>query len=205
VSLRFARGLRPACWLALAVLLAACAGDSPTRFYTLSGLPKSAIGETVTQAGDELTVGVDRVVLPGYLQRPQIVTRTGANRMMLAEFDIWIEPLEPMVTRRLAENLSILLASDRVLILPSPTPATFDYQIHVEVLQFDADADGQVVLDALWTITGDRSEALRQARARIAEPVAEPGGYTEIAAAMSRSLERLSREIALAVAGEVGG
>lgn len=195
----------PACALALAALLAACAGDSPTRFYTLSGLPETVIGETVTQAGDELTVGVDRVVLPGYLQRPQIVTRTGANRMMLAEFDIWIEPLEPMVTRRLAENLSILLASDRVLILPSPTPASFDYQVHVEVLQFDADANGPVVLDALWTITGERSEALRQARAGITEPVAGPHGYTEVAAAMSRSLERLSREIAFAIAGEVGG
>ena len=62
------RTLRAIPALALAVLLTACAGDSPTRFYTLSGLPETAIGETVTTAGDELTVGINRVVLPGYLQ-----------------------------------------------------------------------------------------------------------------------------------------
>jgi uncharacterized lipoprotein YmbA len=193
------------CGLLFAALLAACAGDSPTRFYTLSGLPESAMGETVTTAGDELTVGVDRVVLPGYLQRPQIVTRSGANRMMLAEFDIWIEPLEPMVTRRLADNLSILLASDRVLIMPTPRAVRFDYQVDVEVLQFDAGADEGVVLDALWSVSGESPRALRQGRARITEPVAEPQGHLEVAAAMSRSLERLSREIAFGIAAEVGG
>jgi uncharacterized lipoprotein YmbA len=190
--------------LVLAVPLAACASDSPTRFYTLSGLAETATGETVTTAGDELTVGVNRMVLPGYLQRPQIVTRAGANAMMLAEFDIWIEPLEAMVTRRLADNLSILLASDRVLILPSPLAVRFDYRVDVEVLQFDAGADQEVILDALWTVSGDSPSALRQGRARITEPVAPPHGYTEIAAAMSRSLERLSREIAFGIAGEVG-
>jgi uncharacterized protein len=198
------RALKGILALVLAVPLAACAGDSPTRFYTLSGLPETATGETVTTAGDELTVGVDRVVLAGYLQRPQIVTRAGANAMMLAEFDIWIEPLEAMITRRLADNLSILLASDRVLILPSPLAVTFDYRVDVEVLQFDAGADQEVILDALWTVSGDGRSALRQGRARIAEPVAAPHGYTEVAAAMSRSLERLSREIAFGIAGEVG-
>ena len=41
----------------------------------------------------DLTVGVGPVTLPPYLDRPQLVTRAGSNRAVLADFDSWVEPL----------------------------------------------------------------------------------------------------------------
>jgi ABC-type transport auxiliary lipoprotein component len=47
--------------------------------------------------------------LPPYLDRPQLVTRAGSNRMVLADFDSWAEPLQGLFARVLAKNLTLLL------------------------------------------------------------------------------------------------
>ena len=178
----------------LALLLAsACAETQPTRFYTLSALQPEA-GEA---AADGPVIGLERVILPEYLDRPQIVTRAGPNRMTLAEFDIWVEPLSGMFTRVLAQNLSVLLGTKDVVILPELRDVRFDHQVQATVIQFDIDEAGQAVLDALWAVHGrDRGRLIRQDRSQITEAVAEPGDHAAIAAALSRALEGLSRDIA---------
>ena len=84
--------------LAAGLALAGCADGQPTRFYTLSPLEASPCGASPTTMPD-LTVGVGPVTLPTYLDRPQLVTRAGGNRMVLADFDSWVEPLPGMFAR----------------------------------------------------------------------------------------------------------
>ena len=76
-------------------MLAGCASSQPTHFYTLFGLADSQ--EQID--GKPLSLGVASVNFPAYLDRPQIVTRRGANRITVAEFDHWAEPLETTVVR----------------------------------------------------------------------------------------------------------
>ena len=66
-------------------------------------------------------VGIGPVTLPQYLDRPQIVERTGPNSLKIAEFDRWAEPLNNTVPRILVQNISQLLQSDRVYALPRRT------------------------------------------------------------------------------------
>lgn len=187
------RRFRPALALLALLVAAACAETQPTRFYTLSALRPTA-GEA---SADGPVIGLEPVILPDYLDRPQIVTRTGPNRMMLAEFDIWVEPLSGMFTRVLAQNLSVLLETKDVVILPELRDVRFDHQVQATVTQFDIGEDGQAVLDALWAVYGrDGRRLVRQDRSRITEAVAEPGDYAAVAAALSRALEGLSRDIA---------
>jgi uncharacterized lipoprotein YmbA len=183
----------PAFALGVLLLVSACAQTQPTRFYTLSGLQPEA-GEATE---DGPAVGLEPVVLPDYLDRPQIVTRAGPNRMTLAEFDIWVEPLSGMFTRVLAQNLSGLLETEDVVILPELRDVRFDHHVQATVTRFDIGEDRQAVLDAVWAVYGrDGRRLVRQDRSRITEAVAEPGDYAAVAAALSRALEGLSRDIA---------
>ena len=185
--------------LAAGLALAACADGQPTRFYTLSPLVASSRGAPPTTMPD-LTVGVGPVTLPTYLDRPQLVTRAGGNRMVLADFDSWVEPLQGMFARVLGENLALLLGTDDVLMLPQRRDFALDRQVEVDVTRFDVDASGNAVLDARWWVFGRNGEKLlRSGRSTISEP-AEVGDYTAAAAALSRALGAMSQEIAQAVA-----
>lgn len=178
--------------------LAGCAQTQPTRFYTLSGLLQAP--EQPARANPaELRIGVGPVNLPEYLNRPQLVTRDGRNRVLLADFDSWVEPLDSMFTRVLAENLSLLLGTDDVLILPQRRPFPFDFQVEVDVTRFDVDANGNAVLDARWWLFGPRGEDLLQStRSTIVESAAG-GDHAAGAAALSRALGVMSQEIARAI------
>jgi uncharacterized protein len=184
--------------LAAGLTLAGCAETPPTRFYTLSPL-EDAPGGTPPANLPELTVGVGPVTLPPYLDRPQLVTRAGGNRMVLADFDSWVEPLQGMFTRVLGENLALLLGTDDVLLLPQNRDFALDRQVEVDVTRFDVDNVGNAVLDAKWWVYGRNGDKLlRSGRSTISEPAAVDD-YTAAAAALSRALGAMSTEIAQAI------
>lgn len=87
---RFRRWSPTSVALATCLALTGCADSQPTRFYTLSPLA-AALGSTPPTLLPDVTVGVGPVTLPPYLDRPQLVTRAGGNRVVLAEFDSWAE------------------------------------------------------------------------------------------------------------------
>jgi uncharacterized lipoprotein YmbA len=181
--------------LAVAVLLivAGCSQSPPTDFYTLSSmqLPPGGLSTPKT------VVGVGPVTLPDYLDRPQIVTRASGNRVMLADFDSWIEPINGMFSRVLVQNLSVLLASDNVVNLPQRRDIPLDYQVEVDVSRFDADATGRAVLDARWRVFGQGGEQLvEEGRSTIVEPPVDAGDYEAVVASMSKALAKMSSDIA---------
>jgi uncharacterized lipoprotein YmbA len=189
--------------LALAAGSAGCAESQPTRFYTLSILAAPP-GATAPQALPDHAVGVEPVILPPYLDRTQLVTRAGSNRVVLADFDSWAEPLDGLFTRVLAENLANVLGTDDVLLLPQRRLIPLDYQVEVDVGRFDVDTDGDAVLDARWwVLDGDGERVLRNGRSTIAEPT-QAGDHTAAAAALSRALGGMSVEIADAITDHAG-
>jgi len=181
---------------------ASCADSQPTRFYTLAAMP-DAPAEAMPALPSDLTVGVGPVTLPPYLDRPQLVTRAGSNRAVLAEFDSWVEPLQGMFARVLGENLALLLGTDDVLMLPQRRLLALDYQVEVDVTRFDVDTSGSAVLDARWWVLGpDGERLLRSGRSTITEPT-QVDDYTAAAGALSRALGAMSLEIARAIADQV--
>src|SRR5882757_4935 len=97
-------------FVATPLLLSGCAESKPARFYVLT--PLMAAKEATAAKGPAL--GVGPVVIPQYLDRPEIVTRSSDNRLDLANFDQWGGRFGDNITRALAENLSGLLKTDRV-------------------------------------------------------------------------------------------
>ena len=192
--------LRPAWVLAMlsVVLLGlyGCASSPPTRFYVLPSLTGAETAPPAAQR--DLIIGVGPVTLHPYLDRPQIVTRASQARLILGEFDQWGAPLRDSVTRSLAENLALLVSTDRVVLYPWSRTTVPDYQVTVEVLQFDAGPGGEVILAARWQILNTDEKVLVMRTSRL---TAAAGGheYEATVMAMGRTLDALSRDIATAL------
>jgi uncharacterized lipoprotein YmbA len=79
-----------------AVLLAGCGSSpAPVEFYTLNSL--SGMKQQVNPAnpGQPIAIGIGPIEIPEILNRPQIVTRTGPNKIKVDEFHRWAGPLKP--------------------------------------------------------------------------------------------------------------
>lgn len=182
--------------VATLVWLGGCLGGnsaSPT-FYTLT--PVEVPLPAPAQAG--LALGVGPVTLPAYLDRPQLVTRTGQDALNLAEFDRWAEPLKTGVQRVLADNLSALLGTSRVTAFPWGTSQAVRYQVTVDLTRFEGVAGGAVVLGARWRILGSDGAVLLVKQATITEATGAAGSDA-LVAAMNRALGALSRDLAAAL------
>src|SRR6267378_3040726 len=94
--------LQPLFACAMSLGLAGCLGSSrPARFYTLAPLQiRDGPGSTSTDA----TLAIGPVEIPDSIDRPQIVTRTGANELVVAEFDRWGSSLDREITASLVSQ-----------------------------------------------------------------------------------------------------
>ena len=129
--------------------------------------------------------------------RPQIVTSTGPNQFRFSEFERWIDRLKDNFTRVLAENLSNLLATERVVQFPYPRAIVPDYQILVEVTRFHVTSEGKSLLQTNWhLVQGEKTIVLRD---RTSRSRLTPHSYATMVSAQSEALAALSREIASAL------
>ncbi len=196
------RSLKGGCILAASVLLSVwlsgCGATQPSRFYLISPLPEAENGQPVQDNEHTPVLGIGPVFVPSYLDRPQMVTRSGPNRLNLAEFEKWAEPLADNIGRVLVLNLSTLLSTDRIALYPwGSTPVK--YQVVLRIIRFDGKAGEDLSLVARWAILKAVGKQPLVARtSRYHEPL-EDSDFTSVAATMSRAVGRLSRDIAAAM------
>jgi uncharacterized lipoprotein YmbA len=178
----------------LCTLAAAWAGCASPRsdFYTLNPLAKPAAGS----AGYSVAVGP--VSVPEIVDRPQIVVRTGPNQVAVDEFNRWGSPLKDAIARVVAANLASMLGTPHVSVFPGPTASGARYRVVMEVMAFDSAPGESAALDAVWVVRSAKDGASRAGRTTAREAVQEKG-YTALAGAHSRALEKLSADIAGAV------
>lgn len=182
--------------------IAGCAGaPSPrTNFYSLSVEAAPARSESATgveTAPVARVVLVSRVAIPGIVDRPQIVSRTASNSVEIFDFHRWAEPLQEAIPRVIAGNLAQQLGPGHAVsasIMPGLPP---DVRIAIDVQKFEATIGTGVAVEALWSVRPATGGA-RVGRSMVEEPAAE-AGHTGIAAAYSRALAAVARDIAAAL------
>jgi uncharacterized lipoprotein YmbA len=176
-------------------MLAGCGSTPPTAFYTLSPLSPPVPTAQAGVSRSEATIGVGPITLPEFLDRPQIVTRTTANRLDVDEFHRWGGSLQEDFARVLVENLSRLLATNRVSVYPGPEPLDLHYRIVIDIQQFDGRLGESVTLNAIWTLLDEKTgKPLLIRRFEYLAPAA--ADYEGLVAAHSAALEAFSRELA---------
>ena len=177
-----------------------CLGKSQApRFYTLSPITEDkAMAKSDTPARDA-SIGIGPIKLADYLDQSKIVTQTGDNRLVKAEFDLWAGALKDNLTNVLAENIGLLLPTEQIYIYPWRLSEPMDYQIILDVVRFDGDLGKDAWLVARWSIVGGKDkELLAVSRSSIREPVTG-SGYDALVTAQSRALAKLSHEIVEAI------
>ena len=180
-------------------MLGGCLGGGTqqrAKFYVLNSVYSSKVDVETETAKNDWAIGVGPVELPEYVNRPQIVTRTSRNELEMAEFARWAEPLEENFSRVLAENISVMLSTDRVIVYPWNRTAAVDYQVVVEVTRFDGAVGGDVSMRARWTVLGDRGEKILIRRNSSLSARADAKTYEALVAAQSQMVADLSSEIA---------
>lgn len=184
------------CILLLGLLgLTACTlRNAPVHFYMLNPVPQTS---TPSPSGEQLPpIGVGPISMAGYLNRPQIVTRSEQNRLQINETHQWAENPRTIFLRVLTQNLSQLLGSNQVFAFPWRREARIRYQVIVDVDRFDGEETRTAVLQAGWSIVDTRSnEILVTRRADLREPT-NGIGFDKLVEAQSRALAELSRQIA---------
>jgi uncharacterized lipoprotein YmbA len=181
------------------LVLSGCASTEPSRFYILSSLYDTETEQYRGASEQGIAIGVGPVKFPAHLNRPQIVTRTSHNELKFAEFDKWAGSFKDDFTRVLAKNLSVLLSTERVSIMPWKRSIPIDYQIAIDVSRFDGTLGKDVMLRARWTIFGSDGKTMISMRTSEIKEEIEGRGYDDFVQAQSRLLANLSRDIADAI------
>ena len=182
---------------AAALILAGCAGVAdPTRYYVLSSAA-TAPGESTPAASSSTGVGVGPVLVPGYLNRMQIVTRNADDEVEISPYHRWAEPLEAGIAQVLANDLAMQIGSERIAVFPwrGRIDQALDYQVVVVVLRFEGSPGRQVTLDARWRLVGRDGKEIVLKRTTLNEPVTQDG-YQSLVLGMNRVLRTLAHEIA---------
>lgn len=176
--------------------LAGCASSPQARFYTLTPLGSQEVQPSSPAAAKPVSVSIAPVEIPDYLERPQIVTRDGRNVLLLAEYDRWGGSLSDNIAAVLAENLGLLLGSDRVYLYPRMEAEKADYSVAMRVLRLDCTLGSHVLLKAQWTLYAGPGR--KDAATHVATFTEKLGDkrYETMVAAVGRTLEQVSREIA---------
>lgn len=179
----------------LVVTTTGCSTSPPTRLYVIE--PMSFVDGP--GGNTEITVVVGPITLPEHLNRKEILTHDQRYQVDVAEFDRWAEPLDHNIAAVLAENLSVLLVSDNVIAYPWDASHSVDYSVRIRVHSFGSDPGGDVVLSVSWMVHDAGNTLVRLNKARYSERRVGDDVVSTVAA-MSRTIEHLSRDIAGALA-----
>ena len=173
-----------------------CANTQPTHFYLLRAMEPSEISTMVDSKNSGVSLGLGPISLPKYLDRPQIVTRVSPYEIDLAEFHKWAAPLKDNLVNVLHDNLSKLLSTNRIMAYPWSRSSLPDYQLTLEVMQFDGTKNQEASLSVQWRLAGDDGKRVLQEKTSQFSEIIRGPDYEDLVEAMSRMLGTFSQEIA---------
>ena len=153
---------------------------------------------THSQRGAEvpLVVGIGEVTLPDYLDRSQIVTRQGENRIALADLDRWGEPLRDGFARTLRLDLATELGSEHAVAQARHGAGNVDLVISVDVVRFERVTSNRVELAARWWVRDAHSGGrLLERESHVLVPISSADTEAAVAA-LSLALATMSDDIA---------
>lgn len=191
------RCLRVTSLLLLGFWISGCATTPQAQFYTLND-------GSVAVGGSPLAVSLSLgpIDLPQYLDRPQIVSRGGDNRLNVDEFNRWGGSLDQEIQRVLAAQLGARLGTDRIYSYPSRIVASTDYRIALEIYTFDGPLGGELRLDVAWSVIDDRTADVIEVGRNDYRSASPRADYEAYASTLSGLLSRLAADLAVAVRAE---
>jgi len=182
----------------LSATLAATACSSPDpKLYTVASLPGTAV------SGAPKVVSLRTVGIARYLQRNAIVQTSEDYRVVLRGTDWWAEPLDAMLTRVLAQDLTERLPQTTVYSSAGAVTGSPEATVEVELSRLDLDRAGNLLLIGQASVSFKSQPAPKTRSLRISQPPTSPGVEGQIAAT-STAIAQVADEIAGMLAAAPG-
>ena len=187
--------------LTVPLLLISCGALKPVKDTSVHHLLEAVIPERPV-TGASPAIAISRPSLPSYLDRQQLVSRSGDGQLQMNSYHLWAEPLDAAISRVTATNLGRLTNS--LNIQPVENFVTLDYQtlLEIRVSRFEPDSSNKLVLECTWKlqpVVGGVANT-RPFRTTVAiTPADTPKDLSGRIAAMNESLVRLAKEISRAL------
>ena len=159
------------------------------KFYTQSPVAAEAISTEY-----KAYVGINKLQLPKYIDRPQIVTQQkDSAQVTISEYNRWVEYPSVLATRVLTEDLNNLLPAAKIKI-NLLKGEQFDKLIAVEIIEATAVLGDKAELIAWYTIKNHSGKELAQQKFEATVQIGKT--YDDVAKGYSQLLAQLSQAIA---------
>jgi uncharacterized lipoprotein YmbA len=172
--------------------------SDPSKFFVLA--PAAAAANSIASAAltgsSSPTIGLGPIKLPEYLDRDEVVTRVGPNRLELSDKDRWAEPLDNNFKQVIAQDLTQSLGTHSITFYPWSGTTRVDYQVRIDVYRFETNPSANAQLVAHWQVLDGSGKLLYAGDSNLSEQ-AQPG--EPVASALSRTVDGLARQIASAI------
>ncbi|MDR2054619.1 MAG: PqiC family protein [Desulfovibrio sp.] len=174
-----------------ALALAACVRSAPTNYYLLESSTKPVQADSLPAK----TVRIARVAVPEYLNRGGLVSRIdGQTRLVIAQFDVWAEPLDQGVRRIVREELAPRLLGSGVNVQAAGDDGG-DAVLFLDVRRLDGAPGGKAYAELHWMLKNRRDAVVAQGSHADEEPV-RGREYADLARAQSVLVSRFAARLA---------
>lgn len=172
----------------VAVVLAGCAGTADSYYLLTAAGP--------APSGGGMGIGVGPVSVAEYADRTNLIFQSGPQKLEVAEHHHWAGEVRKSVATAMAANLGRELGTGNVRTYPWERDDELRYQVSLDIRQFHGTSQGEALLEASWRVYQLPGSRLISARSGTYVEPQLRDGFEELAAAQSRALERLARDIA---------
>lgn len=132
----------------LLIILGGCSssGEAPIRYYVVEPVEQEAMSDQVS------SVQIVDLHIPQYLERFQMVMRSGSNELIFSDSHQWGENLRKNLLRVLSINLSALLGTPEVSTPLTRSRLNADIKVKVFIERFDQTRNGHIILKARYQL-----------------------------------------------------
>jgi uncharacterized lipoprotein YmbA len=184
-------------WL-VCCALSGCGSSPPTRFYILNDIAPTG---PVPSVSSSIAVRVEPVAIAPEVDRPELVTRSGANRVHVAGSERWAAPLPEQIRRVLSDDLAARLPQGLVANMDEPSTSEPRRSLTIAIDEFYGDDSCAVSLRAGWSLANPHAPPVLHGSEQVQIPAGTPCSG-ELPAAMSRALAALADKLATVIAAD---
>ena len=175
--------------IAIAAALSGCRSP-PAHYYRLLASPGLGL------ESPPMRVGVLSISIPDYLDQNGIAYGGSGNQLGIYSNDVWAGRLANMLQDVMVQNLAQRLPQATVVGSGGSIGLPFDVIVEINVLRFDPDGTGNVVLSAQISVKSEHGHGSQETRSLTEKAGVEQNAAPDFVAAMNRIWAATADQIA---------
>ena len=182
-------------WLSIILFAAGCSGQPKIETQLFLLTPDTQDSATESSQAEKQVIIVEPIKLANYLDQPGIVLQTGKNKIQVAHYHRWAEPLGQNIHRFILEVLSANSSDYTFLRHSKYSKQVSDLVLSIELNQFNGSSSGDVFVAGSWQLRKSKQDELILSDSFHYERTMPESGYSELVNQLAIILDELSKEI----------